>query len=278
MSQLSQFFGGSGGGGFFIEFAESCSFLVPFDMQADVFVLGGGGSGAAAVRYVGGSYKANAASGGGAGGSVVKFRHNFKKGDVLTIIVGAGGAGQIVQSNTELPDGTNGGNSSLTGPGLSLTATGGQGGKVGYLAATAEGGLGGTGSGGDLNLTGGKGGDARSTNTSNSGANTAGGGGGVGVIGNGHAATFVTNGYGNGAVANIGPVTVDFNTFTMAGDRFLNRTPGIGGINQPFGGTSGGSNSNSAHCGAGSGGAASVSGNPSSGSGGNGSVILKVWG
>jgi fibronectin-binding autotransporter adhesin len=97
-------------------------------------IVGGGG---------GGGYHMG---GGGGGGGYVEFETLTITNDVLTIVVGDGGAGA-----TTWVAGSSGGNSSLTGSGILLTARGGAGGATDYSSnsypARTNGGSGGGSSG-----------------------------------------------------------------------------------------------------------------------------------
>jgi hypothetical protein len=83
--------------------------------------------------------------GGGGGGGYIEFESLTVTNDVLTVVIGNGGAGA-----TSLVAGTSGGNSSVSGSGISLISRGGAGGATHYggsYPARADGGSGGGGAG-----------------------------------------------------------------------------------------------------------------------------------
>lgn len=133
MSNLSQFFSGGGGSGFYNQrvYQASTTFTVPQDGDYLITAIGGGG----------GSENDPNANGSGAGG-LAQSLVSLTAGTVLTLTIGAGGLR------------VSGGNTTVTGSGLTtLTANGGNQGTV------AAGGAGGTASGGNvMNVTGGDGG------------------------------------------------------------------------------------------------------------------------
>jgi hypothetical protein len=103
-------------------------------------IVGGGGGGGGDM------------GGGGGGGGYLEFQTLSVTSQVLTISVGAGGAGAI---KTEDPfAGNSGGNSSISGTGISLISLGGAGGASRTFAdnapARSGGGSGGGGSGGEF--------------------------------------------------------------------------------------------------------------------------------
>lgn len=122
-----------------------------------------------------------AASGAGAGGYTVKTLW-LTAGQILNYTRGGGSAAATL-SAVGVRDGTDGGVSMLTGPGIALIANGGGGGKASATVGTAlPGGVGGTASGGDINVKGGDGGSILST-AWKSGTWVASGGGAVGIQG-----------------------------------------------------------------------------------------------
>lgn len=164
MSTLSQFLG-SGGGGIAHEWptTQSITFTAPFTAKYLVTAIGGGGSGGRGNR-----------SGGGAGGFCQQVV-SLEAGDSLVLTIGAGGL-----SPGAAGDGNPGGTTTVTGPGISLTANGGAGGA-------AAGAAGGTASGGTVNRTGGSGAAYTATAT---------GGGAVDVYGYG---TSITSSFSSGS-------------------------------------------------------------------------------
>lgn len=176
---ISSFFGcgssgGGSGGGLYNQFNRNTSgtFTVPVDGNYLITGIGGGGCGC--YGYGGG---------GGAGG-LAQSLVTLSAGDVITFVIGAGGASMAAG----LRDGLPGGTTTVTGPGLSLTANGG-GAGINQTNGSA-GGAGGTASGGNvMNNTGGAGG-----NQTFSGANETCGGGAVGLYGTG----FAGSNYGQG--------------------------------------------------------------------------------
>ncbi len=151
--------------------AASSNFRILEDGLYSIVAIGGGGAGGrlAASNPM--------ASGGGGGGCAIKCIF-LKKDQTLTITIGAGGT-----QGTN--DGNPGGTTSVVGPNVNISATGGGGGLTGNAGIDIYGGGGGFGIGGDINYNGGIGG------TSN--ASGASGGGGSGTpLGNG----------GNGSLCN----------------------------------------------------------------------------
>jgi hypothetical protein len=99
-------------------------------------IVGGGGGGGSAM------------GGGGGGGGYVEFESLAASSDVFTIVVGDGGIAGT--STTSGPAGVSGGNSSVTGSGISLISRGGAGGASlwsGSNPARSDGGSGGGGTG-----------------------------------------------------------------------------------------------------------------------------------
>lgn len=160
-------------------------------MGSDPFSYGGGGGGAGGLLY----YGSNSTPKSPNGNSIF-----FTPGETYTVTVGAGGNGGGGDNNSGDITPSSGSPSSLTGPGLSLSATGG-----------ARGGRGGTGgSGGGGSSPGGY-----FTNTPTAGTGTAGqgfdggtasnlaGGGGGGAGGAGANGAIDTNSYGGAGGASL---------------------------------------------------------------------------
>tara|TARA_R100001129_G_scaffold7805_4_gene5734 strand:+ start:1124 stop:2110 length:987 start_codon:yes stop_codon:yes gene_type:complete len=151
-------------------FQESQTWACPVAMEAIVYVIGAGGSGAS-IRY---SYHdTRNATGGGAGGCAVSRLSLAAQN--YTITIGSGGDDKA----SNYADGDDGGDSSFSGSGITtMTGSGGSGGTTGTSAQTGA--AGGGASGGNLmNNTGG----AAGTNTS--ATDRVSGGGGVNLYGSG---------------------------------------------------------------------------------------------
>ena len=154
-------------------FQQSITWACPVVMDVLVYVIGGGGGGAADTVNPG------SANGGGAGGCAVSRLTLAVQNYTLTI--GAGGAGK---NNSVGGNGTAGGNTSMSGTGMTtMTGNGGGAGTNASNAAIA----GGTASGGTLQNNTGGGSPAQSDV-----AYGCSGGGGVGLYGPGQASTFNT--------------------------------------------------------------------------------------
>ena len=125
---LSDLFGGGGGFPEQRAFTTSGSFTAPRTGKYLLTAIGGGAAGL------------NNGRGGGAGGFAQKLV-SLAAGDLISLTIGAGGAS----------NGASGGTTTLTAPGVSLTANGG---------TTASGG---SASGGDINVTGGSSGNLAGT-------------------------------------------------------------------------------------------------------------------
>ena len=158
MSNLSDFFGSSGGSASFptIFLSKSQTWVPPQDGNIMIHVIGGGGSGGSGTNLY--------CHSGSAAGYCKKNTLAVTTSGSFTVVVGAGG-GQVRNAV-----GIAGGTSTVAGTGLSstLTSTGGAGG--GYSGTTDP--AAGVGSNGDVNTTGGQGGYYR-------------GGGAVGLTGTG---------------------------------------------------------------------------------------------
>lgn len=214
-------------------------------ITADIFVLGGGGSGG--ISYAGG---------GGAGGISVTSDVVFPPG-TYTVVVGAGGTGVTSGS------GNTGGNSTVTVSGVSYIGYGGGGGG-GYTTVGKNGGCGGGGSTTDRIQGVGGGVGSQGFNGAGCGYGSAGGGGGgMGSIGN------TTNLNGGSGLA----YTFSGSSVVYAGgggghaDGQLAGSAGSGG-----GGAGGGKNGTN---GLGGGGGGYESGN-TSGKGGDGRVMIRI--
>jgi hypothetical protein len=105
-----------------------------------------GGSGGGGRSYVDNN-QVNAGGGGGGGANIVSSTISVTPGSVYTFFVGAAGAKcSDARSGDYGSDGDNGGNTTVTGPGLSLTANGGEGGKAAPpIGGPGAGGAGGSG-------------------------------------------------------------------------------------------------------------------------------------
>ena len=178
---------GNEGGGLYggvileIPITASQTWVPPRDGTVNIIAIGAGGSGALYTPANGGI-----ALGGGAGGYCAKENLSVTTNGSYSISIGAGGVG--VYSNGSVP-GNAGGNTTVSGTGLSatITANGGAGGTgtATYLANSnyGYGAAGGTASGGDVNRVGGKGGGfAPGYVTSNTGTRCATGGGAVAIL------------------------------------------------------------------------------------------------
>lgn len=173
---------------------SSGTFVAPVSAMYLVTAIGPGGSGAYAPTGNG-----RAATGGGAGGLAQK-KVRLNAGDTLTITIGAGGAAPTVAGT----NGNDGGDTTITGTGVSLIGRGGKGGKtraVGVgVAAGADGGIG---EGGDFNWTGGGSGSATITAaTASSVALT--GGGAAAVKGVGYSSGNASSGFSNALTGGAG--------------------------------------------------------------------------
>lgn len=195
-----------------ISFVNSTTWSPAQDMNAKIYVIGGGGSGGAA-RYV--------ATGGGAGGCAVTIA-DLDASTTYTITIGAGGLPVVHGPN----NGNAGSNTTFSGTGIStMTGSGGQAGLYNTSAAGAKaGGAGGAASGGTYgNFTGGAGGAA-----SGSGANhMVTGGGAVGLWATGTSAPGVA---GSAAAStdttmylNYGGYTISAGSGASVGGTYLTR-------------------------------------------------------
>ena len=92
--------------------------------------LGAGGSGAA----IGYSVAPTVCALGGEAGTVGLKTVRVKKGDVFTLTLGAGGAAASAPHHYSLSNGSDGGTTTVTGPGVDIRIPGGKGGKQGQPA------------------------------------------------------------------------------------------------------------------------------------------------
>lgn len=142
-------------------------FVIPSNVsRIRALVWGGGGSGAAGIYCTGGG-----------GGGFTEHIWACSPGEIVSMIIGAGGEALITDN---LP-GNAGGSSSLTSGGISLSATGGSGGSQGIKFHRPD--NGGQGFGGMITAKGGSGG--RSVNYVG-GSLPSGGGSAGSWLGNGH--------------------------------------------------------------------------------------------
>lgn len=130
----------------YVEFTSSGSWQVPSDVTSiDVIVVGGGGGGKGGHNYdYGGSYY-----GGGGGNNGITTTQNsisVTPGQTLTITIGSAGSGGAGGTST-CGNGLAGGQSSITGTGVSVTASGGVLQSSDYTSSTGGPGSNGYGSG-----------------------------------------------------------------------------------------------------------------------------------
>jgi len=158
-------------------------------VTATYLVVGGGGSAGSGVQEI---FYNKRYAGGGGGGGVLTGTANFTSGNNYSVTVGAGGA--YSEGGYTALNGNNGGNSSIIGTGVSITALGG-----GYGAGNSNaGGYGGNGGGGSNGASGGSAPTGGYSGGSNSGGGGGAGGGGGSNRGNG----------GNGLASSITGVTM----------------------------------------------------------------------
>ena len=180
-------------------------------------IVGGGGGG-------GGSTDFNQMSGGGGGGGYTKFKRWLVNGnDAVSIVIGVGGAGKIVPTNTTVSGdykGATGGSSTVTIDAITVSAPGGVGGDCTGASALSTGGSGQAGGGGG----------ARST--------ALGGAGGSGLTGSNGGSSAVASGgsgfneYNHLSVFNVAPLV------SLGGGG----GGGTGSATIPLGGAGGGGN------------------------------------
>jgi len=174
---------------------SSGTFIAPVSAVYLVTAIGPGGSGAWAPA----SGNGKAATGGAAGGLAQK-KVRLNKGDQLTIVIGAGGQPPAAAGQ----NGLEGGATTITGPGISLIARGGKGGKTKAAGlGTVDGATGGLAEGGDENLQGGSSGSATIT-AAVSAAVALTGGGAAPVKGHGYKSGDATSGHSLAATAGAG--------------------------------------------------------------------------
>lgn len=150
MSTLTGLISAGGGGGSpfpIMAFQESITWACPVAMEALVYVIGAGGSGA----FYASTAANHNAGGGGAGGCAVSKLTLAAQNYTLTI-----GSGGIEKVGYNTAHGVDGGASSMSGSGMTtMTANGGTGGRY-TTASSGSGSTGGTATGGTLyNNTGG---------------------------------------------------------------------------------------------------------------------------
>lgn len=172
-------------------YLNSGTWIAPQSGIATFYAVGAGGSGGVFGDNGVGSSPIKAV-GGGAGGMCVKSI-SIQAGARYTVTVGAGVGTASFQSN-----GTAGGATTVTGPGISLVANGGSGGTITSSTFTLAGVTGGTASGGTINYTGGGSGSITGATTA---ANCwATGGGAVAWRNTGYSGT----GYSSGSITSTG--------------------------------------------------------------------------
>ena len=135
----------------------SGTFTVPIDCTLVIQVIGAGGTGCQ-MANVYGSNRTALATGGASGGYAVK-KLTVTAGTTFTVVCGAGATPAGGDTANTFRDGLTGGNSTVTGTNVNMTANGGGGGR-GYNASgydatkTLTSNAGGSASGGDSNVTG----------------------------------------------------------------------------------------------------------------------------
>lgn len=128
-----------------------------------VFIAVGGGGGGAAISYPNNTTASQggarySASGGAGGGTAIKKLTGVSAGSTYSCTIGAGGTRtdgifSSASSSVRTGSGGAGGQTTISGTGISLTANGGGGGNF-NTSGNATSGAAGTASGGDLNFTG----------------------------------------------------------------------------------------------------------------------------
>ena len=178
-------------------FQQSITWACPVAMDVLVYVIGAGGSGAADAT------NNSSANGGGAGGCAVSRLTLAAQNYTLTI--GSGGANAYTSNS--VVNGTAGGNTSMSGSGMTtMTGNGGNAGTHSSNAAVA----GGSASGGTLQNNTGGGSPAQADTTYGCS-----GGGGVGLYGPGQDGTVNTSNSGfpaGGSPMGIAPVNLTVTT------------------------------------------------------------------
>ena len=183
MSNFTDFISSGGGGGLYggvlmeIPLSTSQTFVPPRNGTVNIICIGGGGGGGILWNDAQGL-----AAGGGAGGYCVKESLAVTTSSSFTVTIGATGSGTLSQTAA---DGVTGGNTTVSGTGLSatLTANGGAGGSTETTSGLGlAGGAGGTASNGTVNRTGGAGGSVGENVTTGANLRAATGGGAVAIL------------------------------------------------------------------------------------------------
>jgi hypothetical protein len=179
-------------------FLTSGTFNPIMSLSCDTLIVAGGGGGGGTGNGI--------AGGGGAGGLRGLTSQSFVGSTAYTVSVGSGGVGG---RSTGTYHGTNGGNSSIIGGAISLSATGGGAGGANNASTNLTGQAGGSGGGGSAGYTFGTGnagsyspveGYRGGTGVVN--LNSAGGGGGAGAVGADSNATRSSGGGAGGIGVN----------------------------------------------------------------------------
>ena len=253
-------YGGSyGKNGFYLPMTLSSS-----SVSTSFLVVAGGGGGAAGNSSVGG--------GGGGAGGLIASSATLNVGTTYTVTVGSGGTGGPTGVNPSTRGGS-GGNSVLSGTGLTTqTAVGGGGG--GAYNTLTSGASGGSGGGGAYSLSAGGTGTVGQGNDGGTGGsgNGAAGGGGSSAVGSNASG----NAGGNGGAGTSSSISGSAVTYAGGGGGGGSSTAGTGGS----GGGGAGSISGAGTAGtAGLGGGGGGSGGTTTGSaGGSGVVIVSYSG
>jgi hypothetical protein len=246
-----------------------------------IFVVGGGGSGAAVWPQRSFTDGSAAAGGGGAGG-VSYSRIPRSQAARSTITVGSGGSATNSPNERNYIAGSSGSRSTFTGSGLVMTANGGSGGNAngrvdgGRTTASVVAAVGGSATGGNIgNFTGGSGGAAF---IRVSGVGKVASGGGAPSFQASHEA-LKSAVDASGAVGSAGASVSTYGSYPTALNSYLisrSATPVLSSSVTTFNASSGqrDTTSSTPTYGAGSGGIATESSTFSSGRGGNGVVII----
>ena len=182
-------------------FDSSATWIAPRDGLVRFHSKGADGSGGVAMGN-GAVGRCVAASGGGAGGYAVRTVY-VKAGDSFALSPGARAAVPTNGTTTGAFPGSDGGATTVSGPGVSITCNGGTGGHATSATSTAVAASapGGTATGGDINYTGGASGAATATSTTGA-PSAATGGGAFGYRGNAPKSGDATaTDTGNGAIS-----------------------------------------------------------------------------
>ena len=190
------------------------TYTVPANVKSvSIQIWGAGGSGSKGYTNLKGT--------GGGGGGYAQKTIAVTAGDVISVTVGTGGAGA-----TSFGNGNDGGTSSATVDGSTISATGGLAG-VSINTPSGTGGLGGSGVNGSYNYSGGGGSNITFPGQSNPGG---GGGGSAGTGSNGNNAGNTTPGSGtSGATAVAGGGAGGSGSSAANGDGAAGGFPGGGG-------------------------------------------------